>query len=108
MYNCVGVLWENVMRKSEVKNAQSNYVAVALAEELELARDYVEMLRNNGIPARFMMSNEVVDGGLVTIMVAGEYVAQAQSLIQARSTDDDFCEDIYGDDLADQLEEREG
>ena len=96
------------MKKSEVKDAQSNYVAVALAEEVELARDYVEMLRNNDIPARFVVNNEVVDGGHVTIMTAEEFVPQAQSLIQARSSGADFCEYIYGDDLADQFEEREG
>ena len=96
------------MKKSEVKIAQSNYVAVALAEEVELARDYVEMLRNNGIPARFVVSNDVVDGGNVAIMAAEECVAQAQSLIQARSSSVDFCEYIYGDDLAGKLEESEG
>ena len=96
------------MKKSEVKIAQSNYVAVALAEEVELARDYVAMLRNNDILARFVVSNEVVDGGHVTIMVAEEFVSQAQSMIQARSSGDDFCEYIHGDDLADQIEESEG
>ena len=96
------------MKKNEVKIVQSNYVAVALAEEVELARDYVEMLRNNGILARFVVNNEVVDGGHVTILAAEECVAQAQSLIQARSSNVDFGEYIYGDDLADKLEESEG
>lgn len=95
------------MKKSEGKIAPSGYVAVALAEEVELARDYVEMLRNNDISAHFMVSKEVADGGQVVIMVAEEYVSQAQALIQARSSGADFCEYIYSDDLADQYEEKE-
>ena len=95
--------------KKNVEAAEpKNYVAVALAEEVELARDYVEMLRNNDIPARFVVSNDVVDGGHVVIMAAEEFVPQAQSLIQARNAGADFCEYIYGDDLAEQFEESEG
>jgi hypothetical protein len=108
MYDYVDVLREYIMKKREVKIDQSNYVAVALAEEVELARDYVEMLRNNDIMARFVVNNEVVDGGHVTIMVAEECVMQAQLLIEIRSSGDDFCEYVYGDDLADQFEEKEG
>jgi hypothetical protein len=95
------------MKKNVETAAPIRYVAVALAEEVELARDYVEMLRNNEVPSRFIVSNEVVDGGHVTIVVAEEFLAQAQSLIQARNSASDFYEDIYNNEHADQFEEKE-
>jgi hypothetical protein len=95
------------MKKNVETAVPKNYIAVALAEEVELARDYVEMLRNNEIPSRFIVSNEVVDRGLVTIVVAEEFLDQAQSLIQARNSVADFYEDIYGNEYVKQFEEKE-
>lgn len=93
--------------KKNVKIAAQKYVAVALAEEVELARDYVEMLRNNEIPSRCIVGNEVVDGGQVTIVVAEEFFAQAQSLIQSRNSGADFYDDIYNTQHAEQCEEKD-
>jgi hypothetical protein len=92
------------MKKNVQAAAPKNYVAVALAEEVELARDYVEMLRNNEIPSRFFVGD---DGGHVTIVVAEEFLSQARSLIQARNSGSDFYEDIYNNEVADQFEEKE-
>jgi hypothetical protein len=95
------------MKKNVEQTTQKNCVAIAIAEDAELAREYVKMLRDNEIPARFSANDEVVESRRVTILVPEEFVEQAQCLIQARNSSEDFCEYIYGDGLADKLEEME-
>jgi hypothetical protein len=95
------------MVKHAERTAKKNYTAVALAEDVDLARDYVEMLRNNEIPARFVVNNELVQGSRVGILVPEELIEQAQCLIQARCSGPDFYDYIYGDDLADKIDETE-
>jgi hypothetical protein len=85
------------VKKNAEKTSHKSYVAVAISEEIELARDYVEMLRNNQIPSRFVVGNEPSRGSQVAIVVPEEFISQAQSLIQARNSGADFYETIYDD-----------
>ncbi|MDO8302214.1 MAG: hypothetical protein Q7T18_03135 [Sedimentisphaerales bacterium] len=96
------------MKKNEGITVRKNYIAVAMADQAELARDYVEMLQANQVPARIAAKDEMVSSGHTTIVVPEEFVEQAQSLIQARNSVTDFCEYIYGEDASDTLEEMEG
>jgi serine phosphatase RsbU (regulator of sigma subunit) len=95
------------MQKQTVKLPQRHYTTIALAEDVELARDYVEMLRNNEIPARFHINNELIDGSRAVIVVPEEFIERAQCLLQARSMGPDFYDYIYGDDLTDNNDETE-
>ena len=49
-----------------------------------------EMLRNNEIPARFHVNDDLIQGSRVAILVPEEMVEQAQILIQARCSGPDF------------------
>ena len=86
---------------------EKNYVTIAVTNEVELARDYVEMLRNCEIPASFIVNEQIVQGAGVAILVKEEFAAQAKSLIEARNSGGDFYEYIYGDDYADKIDEME-
>jgi hypothetical protein len=95
------------MQRSSEKTSQKNYTTIALAEDVDLARDYVEMLRSNEIPAKFHANNDIVQGSRVAIMVPDDMVEQAQSLIQARCSGPDFYDYIYDDSSAGKNEEFE-
>jgi hypothetical protein len=77
------------MAKAERMSAK-NFVTVALAEDVELARDYVQMLRNNEIPARFRVNEDLIEGSRVAILVPDDLIEQAQIFIQARCSGPDF------------------
>jgi hypothetical protein len=77
------------MAKAE-KTSAKNFVTVALAEDVELARDYVQMLRDNEIPARFHVNEDLLQGSRVAILVPDEMIEQAQIFIQARCSGPDF------------------
>lgn len=91
-------------RNIERKTSQ-NFVAVALAEDVELARDYVQMLHDNEIPARFQVNEDIIQGSRVAILVLDDFVEQAQILIQARCSGPDFYDYAFDRIINDEIED---
>jgi hypothetical protein len=85
------------MTKQIEKMPQKNYTTVALAEDAELARDYVEMLSGNEIPARLLVNGDLVQGSRVLIQVPEDLIEQAQSLIRAKCSGPDFYDYVFDD-----------
>lgn len=69
------------MEKAE-KAAAKSFVTVALAEDVELARDYARMLRDNEIPARFHVNDDLIQGSRVAILVPDDMVEQCRFLFR--------------------------
>ena len=95
------------MTKHVEKTSQKNFTTVALAEDAELARDYVQMLNESEIPARFLVNDDLVQGSSVLIQVPEEMIERAQAIIRARCSGPDFYDYIYSDDLPTKNEEVE-
>jgi hypothetical protein len=98
---------EQIMTKHKDKILPANFIAVAVAEDIELARDYVEILRNNEIPSRFLNNGELVEGGGITIVVQEDHVEDARRLIRMHNTADDFYDPAFDADLDDNSDDGE-
>ena len=66
-------------------------VVIAYADDLEQARDFETLLKNNDIPA-MVKQQEDEDGGRssIAVMVPEEFVDEAHVVIESQSAYDDF------------------
>jgi len=79
-------------RKGNKGNVKE-YVAVALVDDLEQAREYETLLRLNDIPA---VVKEQLDGGAdgkaVAILVPEDFLDEAHVVIESQDAYDDLCD----------------
>jgi hypothetical protein len=83
------------------KKTQSNLdelVVIAYAEDLEQARDFETLLKNNDIPVMVKQQESEISGRRsIAVMVPEEYVDEAHVVIESQSAYDDFY-DLTVDD----------
>jgi len=82
------------------------FVTVAFAEDMELAKQYQELLRNNEISAQIKRQPEMAQSGFsdIAIMVSEDSLDEAHALISEKATYDDFFDMILDDQDSDRIE----
>ena len=82
------------------------YVTVAFAEDMELAKQYQELLRNNEIGVRIRRQPEMSQSGFsdIAIMVPEDSLDEAHALISEKASYDDFFDMILDDQDCDRIE----
>jgi hypothetical protein len=80
------------------KAALHEYVTVAIAEDVDLADEYRDILAKNSIPAVTATQrsySSVILG--VAVMVPESYLEQAQEIIESRQEFDYFLDEAFND-----------
>ena len=88
-------------KKTDVKEL----VTVAFAEDMELAKQYQELLRNNEISSRIKRQPEMAQSGFsdIAIMVPEDSLDEAHALISEKASYDDFFDMILDDQDGDSI-----
>jgi len=103
-------------RSEKTQKSQTNlkeFVVVTVVEDLEQARDYETLLKNNDIPATVKEQHESRQGGTkdVAVMVPEDFLDEAHVVIESQDAYDDFydfaLEDEEDDDLDSELFDEE-
>ena len=80
--------------------AVKDFVTVAFAEDMELARQYKELLEDNQIEVCIKRQPDMAESGFsdIAITVPEESLDEAHSLITERAGYDDFFDMTFDDD----------
>jgi len=98
------------MRREGNENCKSTvvkeFVTVAFAEDMELAKQYQELLRNNEISVRIKRQPEMAQSGFsdIAIMVPEDSLDEAHALISEKASYDDFFDMVFNDQDSDQFD----
>ncbi|RKY13620.1 MAG: hypothetical protein DRP52_02245 [Planctomycetota bacterium] len=98
------------MRKESNKNCKSvgikELVTVAFAEDMELAKQYQELLENNEIIAKIRKQPEMAQHGFsdIAIMVPEDSLDEAHILISEKASCDDFFDMVFDDQDGERLD----
>ncbi|MFA6186129.1 MAG: DUF2007 domain-containing protein [Phycisphaerae bacterium] len=80
------------------KSALHDYVTVAIAEDVDLADEYRDLLAKNNIPAATAPQKSYSSGIIgVAVMVPEACVEQAQEIIESCQDFDNFLDDAFND-----------
>ena len=80
------------------KAALQEYVTVAIAEDIDLANEYRDILARNDIPAVTATQKSYSSAVLgVAVMVPENCLEQAQEIIESRQEFDHFINDAFND-----------
>ena len=96
-------------RKSKKRNGMvKEYVTVAFAEDLGLAREYEQLLADHDIPAAVKNQSRSQEGDYsgVAVVVPEEYLDEAYALISKEASYDDFFDAAFGGQGDEGAEER--
>jgi len=82
------------------------FVTVAFAEDMELAKQYQELLRNNEISARIKRQPEMAQSGFsdIAIMVPEDSLDEAHALISEKANYDDFFDIVFDGQDSDRID----
>ena len=97
-------------RKSKKQSGMvKEYVTVAFAEDLDLAREYEQLLAEHGITAVVKNQSRVQDSDFsgIAVMVPEECLDEAYVLIRDEASFDDFFDAAFGEHHYDEAAERE-
>jgi len=94
-------------RKSRKQNAVvKEYVTIAFAEDIELAREYKAMLAEHGIAAVVKSQGQSEEGySGIAVMVPEEWVDEAYAMVSREASYDDFFDAAFN--RHDSFEEKE-
>ena len=83
-----------------------DFVTVAFAEDMELARQYQELLEDNEIHTKIKRQPNMAEGGFsdIAIMVPEESLDEAHALISERINYDDFFDMAFEDSGSGRIE----
>ena len=88
--------------KKESANATAvkDFVTVAFAEDMDLAKQYKQMLTENEIPVSIKRQHEMTQNGFsdIAILVPESLLDEAHSLISEQASYDDFFDMMFDDD----------
>lgn len=76
------------------------YVTVAFAEDIDLAREYVDLLERNEISAAIKRQPEMAESGFsdIAIQVPEDCLDEAHKLISQQAAYDDFFDQAFNSD----------
>lgn len=95
------------MRRKDSKATEvQELVTVAFAEDMELARQYQELLRNNEISARIKRQPEMAQSGFsdIAIQVSEESLDEAHALISEKANYDNFFDMMFDEPDGDSID----
>ncbi|MCD4832057.1 MAG: DUF2007 domain-containing protein [Anaerohalosphaeraceae bacterium] len=83
---------------SKERSALAEYITVAIADDMDLAKEYKEILAKNDIPAvtatQRSYSSAIIG---IAVMVPENYLEQAQEIIESQQQLDGFLDDAFND-----------
>ena len=80
------------------KSALHDYITVAVAEDIDLANEYRDILAKNDIPAVTATQKSYSSAAVgIAVMVPENYLEQAQEIIESRQEFDHFIDDAFND-----------
>jgi hypothetical protein len=80
------------------KSALHDYVTVAIAEDVDLADEYRDLLAKNNIPAATATQKSYSSGVIgIAVMVPESCVEQAQEIIESCQDFDNFLDNAFND-----------
>ena len=92
-------------KKSLTEIAIDELVTVAFAEDMDLAKQYKELLHDNGIPALIKKQQSTVEGfNGIAILVPEDDLDEAHVMIEQQSAVDDLFGSVFGDQDYDDVE----
>lgn len=75
-----------------------DYVTVAVAEDIDLASEYRDILAKNDIPAVTAAQKSYSSGSMgIAVMVPENFLEQAQEIIESRQEFDSFLDDAFNE-----------
>jgi glyceraldehyde-3-phosphate dehydrogenase/erythrose-4-phosphate dehydrogenase len=92
-----------MQRKERKENGKSTTAAarvtVAFAEDMELARQYQQMLQKHQIPAAIKRQADMAQSGFsdIAIVVSEDLLDEAHALISQQAACDDFLDTAFND-----------
>jgi hypothetical protein len=91
-------------KKSVSGTTLKEMVTIAFAEDIDLAKQYKQLLLDNEIPAAIQScsSNESEYKG-IPVMVPEDYIDEAHMLIEAQSSMGDFYNEAFSEDDHDDI-----
>ena len=85
--------------KSKIKPETGSFVIVTFAEDMEQAREYEALLKNDDIPVNIHDNTENIESSKsLILMVPEEYLDEAHVIIESQNAYDDFYEFAMDDD----------
>jgi len=86
-----------------------DYVTVAFAEDLGLAREYEKLLAEHDIPAVVKNQSRSQEGDYsgIAVVVPEEYLDEAYALISKEASYDDFFDAAFGEQGVEGAEDRD-
>ena len=89
-------------RPKKTQNLQSelqDFVVVAFAKDIEQAKDYETLLKNDGIPVAIIEQNEesMSDKG-IAVMVPEDFLDEAHVVVESQDAYDDFYDSALEDE----------
>jgi hypothetical protein len=97
-------------RKSRKRSALvRDYVTVAFAEDIGLAREYEKLLAEHDIPAVVKNQSRTQEGDYtgIAVVVPEEYLDEAYALISKEASYDDFFDAAFGEQGLEEAVERD-
>ncbi len=93
----------NRKNKDSDKLSVEDYVAVAFAEDLDLAQHYKQLLAESEIPAAVRRSPSPGGSAFsdIAVMVPEEYIEEAYAVIASESEHEDFFKMLFPEDQPD-------
>ena len=90
---------ERRKKKHSEQTSLKEFVTVAYAEDMDLAKQYKKMLKADGIPVAIKTQSET-SGHFpgIAVMVPEDYLDEAHVLIESHSAYDDFYDTAFHDD----------
>ncbi len=88
----------NQKKKQSSRTSLKEFVTVAFAEDMELAKDYKKLLSDENIPVAVKDqpdSSATFHG--IAVMVPEEYLDEAHVLIESQGVYSDFYDMVFGD-----------
>jgi hypothetical protein len=94
----VKIMNSNDKSNDNNKAALEEYITVAIAEDIDLANEYRDILAGHEIPAVTATQRSYSSAVLGTaVMVPEQYLEQAQEIIESQQNFDVFLDDAFND-----------
>ena len=92
-------------RTRKLQTELKDFVVVALVTDMDQARDYETLLRNNDIPAVITEhSDESIDANGAAVMVPEDFLDEAHVVIESQDAYDDFYDFALKDEDSDDFD----
>lgn len=99
-------------RKETRQNSLKEFVTVAFAEDMELAKQYKKLLNDGDIPAAVKPQPDAASGFPgIAVMVPEDHIDEAHVLIESQGAYNDFYDMVFRDDdeyMAEDFDDNDG